>query len=200
MENFSETDDFAMGGVSAMDSLEYAFDDGGAFVQQRFEDHDSMLRSYLRRRLPAGEDERDYIQDVYVRVLAMRREDRDRVRNWGGFLVRAAANLVIDQSRRWHARRGDNHVGIEEALMIADDHAFDGERVALARERIRQVDYLLETLDHAARRALIGARVHGMSHAEIALELNVSSKDVGRLIERALYMLARDIAKQDDNA
>lgn len=200
MENFSEMDDFAMGGVSEMTSLQHSSDDGGAFVQRHFEDHDLMLRSYLRRRLPAGEDERDYVQDVYLRVLAMQREDRDRVRNWGGFLMRAAANLLIDRSRRRRARHDESHIGLEEALMIADDHAFDSERVALARERVGQVDYLLSTLDHAARRALIAARVHGMSYADIALELNVTPKDVGRLIERALYALARDIAKQDDNA
>ena len=171
---------------------------GEPFSRDQLECHDTMLRSYLRRRLQADEDERDYVQEVYLRVLAMRREERESVSNWRGFMVRIAANLMIDRSRRRRARQGDSRVDIDQALAIADDHAFDGERIILARERVGQVDRTLAALDHAARHALVAARVHGLSHAEIAAELGVSTKNVSRLIERALYALARDIAKQND--
>lgn len=166
-------------------------------VLDELADHDSLLLAYLRRRLPAGEDERDYVQEVYLRVLAMSGADRARVVNWSGFLVRAASNLMIDKSRRRRARRDDLHVDLEQALAIADDYAFDGERTALGRERVRQVEGALAALDHAARRALIAVRVHGMSHGQIAGELGVARKDVSRLIERALHSLACNLARQD---
>lgn len=164
-----------------------------------FIDNRGLLETYLRRRLRSPEDTEDYVQEVYCKVLAMDREQRSRVKDWRGFLTRIASNVVIDHFRRGRTRQTDMHVELEEQLAILDEHAFDPERLTISRDDLAQVEATLSQLDDLGRRALIAARVHGLSHAEIAEELGLTTKRVGHLIERTLRQLAREIAREGDD-
>lgn len=157
-----------------------------------------LLESYLRRRLRSPGDAEDYVQEVYCKVLAMDHEQRSKVRDWRGFLTRIASNLMTDQFRRDKTRFADLHIDVEEQFELLDDYAFDPERIVVSRDELAHLEARLTQLDDLGRRALIAARVHGQNHSEIAIELGISTKRVGYLIERTVRQLARQIAQESD--
>lgn len=157
----------------------------------------AMLSRYLRKRVPEGEDADDFIQDAYVRLLAMNDEQRREIKDLPGFLVRTASNLLMDNFRKRRSRQKDMHTPLEEAHSSEDDWAFDGERMLRAKQELDWVTETLDTTDHEARRALYLVRVEGLSHAQAANELGVEKKRVARLIEIALYRLSRQKIAQE---
>lgn len=157
----------------------------------------AMLTRYLRKRVPEGEDVDDFIQDAYVRLLAMNDEQRREIKDLPGFLVRTASNLLMDNFRKRRTRQKDMHTPVEEAHSSQDDWAFDGERVLRAKQELDWATQTLETTDHEARRALYLVRVEGLSHAQAARELGIEKKRVSRLIEIALYRLSRQRIAQE---
>lgn len=74
----------------------------------------------LRRRL-AAQDVDDYVQEVYARAVGA--APASKVRNLGGFLVRIASNLVLDQRRRARVRHAGRSVPIEDVPEHGDDGA-----------------------------------------------------------------------------
>ena len=165
-----------------------------------FDANSVLLRRYLAKRLRHGHECDDYIQEVWARVLALDAEKRSQIRDWRGFLTRVASNILIDSFRRRIARDADRHVGLDDHLYLIDDNAFDPERLALSRARVAEVDESLARLDAREREALVQARVHGLSHAEIGARLGVTAKQVSHLIERALVKISRDLARTDESS
>lgn len=163
-----------------------------------FEANSLLLRRYLSKRLRNDHECDDYIQEVWARVLALDAEKRSQIRDWRGFLTRVASNILIDSFRRKNARNSDRHVGLDDHLYLIDDNAFDPERIALSRARVADVEGSLARLDTRESEALVQARVHGLSHADIGKKLGLTSKQVSHLIERALVKISRDLARSDD--
>ena len=90
-----------------------------ALLDTRVRAEEPRLKAYLRRRLQAGEDVEDYVQEVYARVLA--RPPAAEVESWQALLRRVAANLIIDRARRAHVRFASGHVGLEPQDDILDE-------------------------------------------------------------------------------
>lgn len=151
------------------------------------EAHRSALQQYLRRRLRAHEDPEDYVQEVYLRVLAAD-PGQNKVQNLRGFLFRAASNLMIDKHRRRETSMEAAHGPLDEAL--SDDGTSDPERQLIGRNALDQLGLALETLTPAARNAFMLVRVEGLSHREAAERLGVETKAVSRHVERSLARLA----------
>ncbi len=156
------------------------------------EAHRSALRSYFRRRVERPEDAEDFVQDVYLRVLAMGPE-AEKVRSWRGFLLHAASNLLIDKHRRSEARMEKNHVVVAEDLL--DEGTNNPERVLIGRDELHALSEALKTLSPVARDAFLLVRVEGLSHRDAAARLGIETKAVSRHIERSLARLGAMLAE-----
>lgn len=150
--------------------------------------HRPMLRAFFSRRVAAKHETDDYVQEVYLRVLA--RVPAKNVSSWRAFLLKTASNLMMERARSRNAirhRRID--VAIEEADHV-EDHG-DPERILAAREQLAQLQAALEQLDPVRRRAFVLCRIEGWSHDEAGRQLGIEREAVTRHVERALYHLAR---------
>lgn len=153
--------------------------------------HRATLQRYFRRRVQRPEDAEDFVQDVYLRVLAIGPE-AEKVRSWRGFLLRAASNLLVDKHRRSETRMERQHVPLETDLL--DSGTDDPERVLIGRHELHALSEALKTLSPMARDAFLLVRVEGLSHKEAAARLGLETKAVSRHVERSLARLAAMLA------
>jgi RNA polymerase sigma factor (sigma-70 family) len=158
-----------------------------------FQDCYADLVRYLVRRTGDPVCAADIVQDVYVRI-ATTQADMGAIGNERAYLYRVAGNLAIDSLRR--DGRQSNLLSGEEPGEDLIDPAPSPEQVAMDRDQLQQLDAALETLPAKARLALLLFRIDGLSHAEIAVRLNVSNSMVAKYIGQALRH-CRDAMWQD---
>lgn len=163
-------------------------------VAAALEGHRSVLRGYFRQRVRDREDAEDYVQDVYLRVLAARPDPR-KIRSWRGFLLRAASNLLVDKHRRDEVRMAGQHVPIEAEM--ADAAAIDPERRLIARDELGVLGEALSALSPVARDVFLLVRVEGLSHREAGERLGIGTKAASSHVERALARLGAALARHE---
>jgi len=159
-------------------------------LTQAYREHRGYLKKYLAARLAPGQDAEDFTQEVYVRALSFARRENNIV-SWRGILTRIAADLLVDGFRRRRTRAGDLHVSLDSVADPGDDGVNSPERIVQGRQKIKDVETILETLDPDCRRAFVLVRFNGASYAQAAAELGTDPVRIGRLVERAALQLAR---------
>lgn len=139
------------------------------------------LLQFLARRAGRSAAE-DVVQDTWLRLRE--RSDAETWREPRAVLFTTAANLATDAHRRSTSAekmfsRGD--VVEESACPRADPEA-----QADTLGRLERLTVALEQLPAVCREAFLLNRLEGLSHAQIAARLGVSTKSVQRYIERSL--------------
>ena len=145
---------------------------------------EAALRGRLRRILPSTHELDDMVAEVMTRAYA--------TENWGNvttgraYLFTIARNLVIDNARR-------NKVVSFET--IADLELLQGENnieaQLHAREALRQIETIVESLPPQCRRVFILRRIHEMSLLEIAAEMSLSVSTVEKHLAKAVAIVMR---------
>lgn len=158
-----------------------------------FHDYYADLVRYLTRRTGDAGRASDIAQETYVRI-ASSEADMSAVENDRAYLYRVAGNLAVDSLRREY--RQSTWLSGEEPGDDLVDPAPSPEQVAIGRDDLRRLDAVLDGLPPKARLALLLFRVDGLSHAEIAARLGVSSSMVAKYIGQALRH-CRDAMWQD---
>jgi RNA polymerase sigma factor (sigma-70 family) len=154
-------------------------DDAMTEIDRRYRDR---LLAYVRR-MSAGADAEDVVQDVLARAyLSLRADDRPMaLRAW---LYRVAHNRCLDLLRRPAPVLTDNpELGARPGLTL-------GEQVA-GRERLRQVVADIQGLPDQQRSALIIRELEGLSYEELAEALETTVPAIKSLLVRARMNLAR---------
>lgn len=168
---------------------------------------DKLLAVYLERR-PAlvrsfaartGSTDRaeDIVQDLYIRLLGLTEASAAEVQNPVAFLYRIGGNLVIDavrQGRRATARDQawtETSGEVVDGLSVAD--APSPEDAAWARLKLDQVSRALEGVAPKARQAFRLHRIDGLTHAQIADRLGVSTSSVEKYLSSVLARLLREV-------
>lgn len=123
----------------------------------------------------------DLAQEMFFKIDAIHaplatRADAER------YFLRVATNASLDHIKV-EARRREILEGGEP---VAAESVPSPERGAVVRDQMRLVDTALDELPPKCRDVLLLSRVHGYSHAEIALKLGVSQSLVEKYIVRAL--------------
>lgn len=149
-------------------------------IDRRYRDR---LLAYVRR-MSAGADAEDVVQDVLARAyVALRADDRPMaLRAW---LYRVAHNRCLDVLRRPTPLLTD-----EPDLGGAGASRDLGEQVA-GRERLRQVVADIQGLPDQQRSALIIRELGGLSYEELADALDTTVPAIKSLLVRARMNLAR---------
>lgn len=154
-----------------------------ADIDKLFRQYHRELNRFAYKKLRDREAASDLVQDAFARLLSHLQTgvvpESPRF-----FLWRIANNLLIDLLRR-DRRRGAS-VPFEALADELVDTAPNAERHLIARQEFRIIKDTLDELAPKARAALLLNRVEGLSHAEIAIRLGISSSMVSKHVLNAL--------------
>lgn len=164
---------------AAMDSANVP---GG--LEQVFFDNRARLLRFLAAR-GAGADAEDLLQDLWQRIVSA---PAAPVAEPVSYLFRAAENLMRDRHRSIVSRERR-----EQDWQDSDGepHAQPGgERVLIARERLRRAEAALAALGPRAETVFRRYRLDGVGQAVIARDLGVSLSTVEKDLQKAYRALA----------
>ena len=140
----------------------------------------------------AGDEAEDVLHDLWQRVsVAPAQPVADPV----AYLFRAAENLMRDR-RRSAVSRERRQMHWHEAGPAPEEEPL-GERVLIARERVRQAEAMLAGLGPRVDRVFRRYRLDGVGQAAIARDLGVSLSSVEKDLQKAYRALAELKAQFD---
>lgn len=147
-----------------------------------FERYYRELLNFLARSVRDRDTAADLVQESYARVLAAQQSGQT-VQDPRALLYRTARNLVIDQHRRAEIR-----AEISETVLGDDkEGAFDGlpgprslepDTILASREGLAAVVAAIDQLPPRCREAFILYKFDGLSYAEIAAQMGISTRTV----------------------
>jgi RNA polymerase sigma factor (sigma-70 family) len=175
----------------------------GPNLEALLSQHLPGLHAYIRlragRMLLAKESAADIVQSACREVL----EDRGQVvfdsdgmfRHW---LYQAAERKILDRARHWKREKRD----AEKEVGSLDEELWTGayreirspSGHAIAREEAERLEAAFAKLPAEAREVIVLSRVVGLSHAEIAAELDRTEGSVRTLLSRSLAKLSALLA------
>jgi len=142
-----------------------------------------QIQRFLGQRIRCQDTAADLLQDLYLRLLLLTPPPSSEVevRAW---LFTVASNLSIDylRSEKRHAELLDQYLGHNAEA----DHSMEPERVTQAQDQLQKLQSALAQLPDLCAEVLYLSRVEGLSHAEIARQLGISSSWVEKQLARAL--------------
>jgi RNA polymerase sigma factor (sigma-70 family) len=167
---------------------------------RRIADHLGALRAYVRLRLGRAIRAREESADIAQSVVREALEDLPRFSGEAsglrGWLLRRAENKIKDRGRFWKRERRDAAREIEadaasDASVLAECRSFlTPSRDASAKEELERVERAFAKLSEDQRRIILLARVAGLSHAEVAREMERTELATRTLLSRAMARLA----------
>jgi len=139
----------------------------------------SDLCSFLHHKLGNDEAE-DTIQEIYLRWHKL---DLSGIKNPRAFLFTIAMNMIRDKARHQVHKLG--HAVAVQNLHEHKCHIDEPAQHYDDRMQLQRLAQALKQLPEAVRHAFLLFRYDGMTHAEIARQLDLSKKTVSRHIQRA---------------
>ena len=133
----------------------------------------------------AGDAAEDVFHELWQKIAA---QPGKPVAQPMSYLFRAAENLMRDRHRAEQARARREQDWQESDGAPAPPPG--GERVLLARERLRRAETVLTGLGERAETVFRRTRLDGIGQAEIARELGVSLSTVEKDLQKAYRALA----------
>lgn len=175
----------------------------GAAVTTLLEQQLPGLRAYIRmkagKELLALESSSDLAQSVCRDILEnlgrFQYDGEGAFRKW---LFTTALRKIADryefyQAGRRNIRR-EASTGGDDAILEACRGFYTPSRQAAAREDLARLETCLRSLDDDKREVILLSRMVGLSHAEIAVEMDRTEVAVRKLLSRALAELADRMA------
>lgn len=142
--------------------------------------HHGWLQGWLRRSVGCSQQAADLAQDTFLRLLVRGQPISDRAPR--ALLARIARGLLID-----HWRRDALERAYLEALAQLPEPSHPSPDVRQeALQCLERIAQLLDGLKPAVREAFLLYQLGGLTHAEVALDLNISSRTVERHVASAL--------------
>jgi RNA polymerase sigma-70 factor (ECF subfamily) len=154
--------------------------------------HEGALRARLRRMLPPGFDVDDMVAEAMTRAYAA--GDPERPGSGRAYLFQIARNLVIDAVRRNRIVSLELVADLE--LLQVDNST---EEALHARDELRHLQAILDTLPPQCRRAFILRRVFDKSVIDIAEEMGLSVSTIDKHLMRASVKIMDAIGQFEDS-
>jgi RNA polymerase sigma factor (sigma-70 family) len=153
--------------------------------------HQGALRSRLRRIAPPNLDLDDLVSETLSRAWAA--PDWRQVTSGRAYLFMIARNLLIDAARR-------NAIVYFDQVADFDTlrHDISPEAGLTARDELRRLETIIASLPEQARRVFVLRRVFEHSMIEIAEEMGLSVSTVEKHLAKAIMIVAKAIAKNED--
>jgi RNA polymerase sigma-70 factor (ECF subfamily) len=153
-------------------------------LEQILLDNRARLVRFLAAR-GAGDEAEDVFHELWQKIAATPGKPVSQPLS---YLFRAAENLMRDRHRANQARERREQDWQDSDGAPAPPPS--GERVLVARERLRQAEAVLEGLGSRASVVFRRYRLEGAGQAEIARELGVSLSTVEKDLQKAYRALA----------
>lgn len=155
--------------------------------------YQATVRTRLKSLTRNGAELDDLVAEVLARAYA--NEHWRTVDHGKAYLLGIARNLVIDRARR-------EKVVSFEAIAEIDrlQSGFDLDAQLCARDQLRRLHVLLDTLPPQGRRAFVLRRIHGKSFREIAEDMGLSVSTVEKHFGKAIRLFMQALAEQEDTA
>jgi RNA polymerase sigma factor (sigma-70 family) len=145
------------------------------------------LIAYFLRRLPNPAEAEDLAHDVFLRLAGVPLE---QLRSADAYIFQVAANLLRDRARRWKVRydyAATQLAGVEAEELEA--HAFDPERIEVARRSLASLVARLLELPKRTREIFILYRIENVARRNIAQAYGLSLSSVEKEVARATAYL-----------
>ncbi|MCB5185750.1 sigma-70 family RNA polymerase sigma factor [Methylobacillus gramineus] len=146
-----------------------------------YTDNHAWLFAWLRKKLGCPHEAADLVQDTFTRILSSR-DILFSIKEPRAYLTTTAKHLLINQARR----RAIEEAYLAGLIALGEDHAPSPEQVLVAVEALAQISAVLEGLADKPRTAFLLRYLDGLSHAEIAAALGVSTKMIQKYLVQAL--------------
>jgi len=140
----------------------------------------------------AGDEAEDVLHDLWQRVATLPAQP---ISDPVSYLFRAAENLMRDR-RRSHVSRERRQQDWHDVSVAGDDPP-DGERVLIARQRLREAEAVLVSLGPRVDQVFRRYRLDGESQSAIARDLGMSLSSVEKDLQKAYRALAELRARMD---
>ena len=147
------------------------------------------IRRRLVRRLGSEELASEALHEAYLRL---ERVDGALFLRPHDYIVRVALNIAHDKRRSDDRRLSYSEV---DALYHYADAAIDAEQDMEARSEFAALARAFDALTPRQRAILIGVRVDGTSHAELAKRFGISERMVDKDLRRALEYCADQLER-----
>ncbi|SFN84764.1 RNA polymerase sigma factor [Sphingomonas sp. OK281] len=153
--------------------------------------HEPALLARLRRIVRNRDDVEDLAAETMARAYAS--TDFTRIDRGRAFLFQIARNLIIDIARR------DKIVSFDVVADLDLLHVDNSVEAGLhARDELRRLKVIVDTLPPQCRRVFLLRRVHDRSMTEIAEELGLSVSTVEKHLTKAITRIMQAIRDRED--
>ncbi|MFI8578390.1 RNA polymerase sigma factor [Ectopseudomonas khazarica] len=161
-----------------------------------FQKHAKTLHSFLLRKSRDPHLAADLTQESFLRLAEQ--SGGERIDNSPAYLYRTASNLLIDHQRQQIRRRTD---------LLGDDllHEIEAEGSSLdditaARQRIERLQEAVAELPARTQEIFRLNRIEGLTHAQVARQLEISDSSVQKHLARALAHVMERVLEVDEQA
>lgn len=162
-----------------------------AWLKSTILPHEAALRRHVRRLSPPGLDTENIVSETLARAYVA--EDFSRIDNGRSFLFAIARNLLIDLARR----RAVISFDIIADLERLPDESPSAEAIVTARDELRRLQQVVETLPTQCRRVFLMRRIDELPFEEIAARLSLSVSTVEKHLSKAMARLTFAMAESD---
>jgi len=138
------------------------------------------LLRFFQRRVGAGEDAEDLVQDVFSRLA---KQDLAAIENVQGYIFRVAANVLHDRARRASVR--SMVVQRPDDFDIEDERGFTPERILQSREAVQIMVSALYELPEMVRMVFSQYHFDGVAQVDISRRLGLSLSTVEKHMAKA---------------
>lgn len=159
-------------------------------VRAFYKDHHLWLQAWLRKKLGCTNEAFDLTQDTFVTLLL--KKDLSTILEPRAYLTHVAHGLMVSRLRRRDLERAY----LEALMHFSPAEVPSPETRAIVLETLVRLDTMLNGLSSKVRQAYLLLQLEGLSYAEIANKLGVSTRTVGNYIAKA--MLHCMLLKQAD--
>ena len=158
--------------------------DNQTFVAELSRQHGARLQRFLATKLPtARQDLPDIIQEVYLRLMRVRRHEE--IRSPQAYMYTVAFHVLYQY--RISAAQLPESVDILDTLADCESYAEpDSLNLVDARQRLAKMEHALGQLPENVQRAFVLCRRFGYSLEEVAEQLGVSRPMVKKYLKRAM--------------
>ncbi|MFZ5746706.1 MAG: RNA polymerase sigma factor [Pseudomonadota bacterium] len=157
--------------------------------------HEGSLCAWLRRRRLEPHEIDDVIQESYA-ILASRERLDDLVYP-KAYLFRIAHSLVLRDANRARIVPFEPLGDMEESNQAVDP--FSPERITIAREELKRLATVIQSMPTRVRAAFVLRRVHGLSQREIAERMDISESTVEKHISKGLALVIERFGRHSGN-